>query len=88
MFNLCFKRVQIKKNNKEHKHHATKKLYNIRSSLKRLSKRGKRMREILKKQIMEIYEQISNKIAEKNSIYAKERFEELSKNGNISLDNF
>ena len=58
MFHKCFKRVQIKKNNKQHKHQSTKKLYNIRSSLKRLSKHGKRKIEILKKQIMEIDEQI------------------------------
>ena len=88
MFKTCFKRVQIKKNNKQHKHQTTEKLYNIRSSLKRLSKHGKRKREILKKQIMEIDEQILSKIAEKNFKYVKERFEELSKNNNFSLDNF
>ena len=46
------------------------------------------MREILKKQIIESYEQILNKIAEKNSTYVKERFEEFSKNNNFILDNF
>ena len=54
IFHHCFKRVQIKQNNKQHKHQ-TKKLYDIRSTLKRLSKHGKE-REILKKQIMEIDE--------------------------------
>ena len=37
---------------------------------------------------MEIDEQILSKIAEKNFKYVKERFEELSKNNNSSLDNF
>ena len=70
IFHKCFKRVQIKKNNKQHKHQI-KKLYDTRSTLKRLSKHGQRKREILKKQIMEIDEQILSKITEKNIIYVK-----------------